>query len=45
MHGVTLPFTYLGEVNYVSIHSYPPMSISWRLHTAVPDDLFADLIR
>jgi hypothetical protein len=42
MNGVTLPFTYLGEVNYASSHSDQPMSITWRLHTAVPDDLFAD---
>lgn len=45
MHGVTLPFTYLGEMDYASSHDDRPMNITWRLHEAVPDDLFADLVR
>lgn len=44
MHGVTLPFTYLGEVDYVSSHDDQPMNVTWRLHQPVPDDLFADFI-
>jgi hypothetical protein len=45
MHGVTLPFTYLGEIGYESSHGDQPMNVTWRLQHAVPDDLFADLIR
>ena len=45
MHGMTLPFTYLGEIDYVSSHGDKPMSIKWRLHHPVPEDLFIDLIR
>lgn len=45
MHGMTLPFTYLGEIDYVSSHDNNPMSIKWRLHHPVPEDLYIDLIR
>nr|WP_098442765.1 DUF3427 domain-containing protein [Bacillus sp. es.036] len=45
MHGIALPFTYLGEIDYVSSHGDKPMSIKWRLHHPVPEDLFIDLIR
>lgn len=45
MHGMTLPFTYLGEVDYMSSHGDKPMSIKWRLHHPVPEDLYVDLIR
>lgn len=45
MHGMTLPFTYLGEVDYVSSYGDKPMSITWRLHHPVPEDLYIDLIR
>ncbi|HWO97748.1 MAG TPA: DUF3427 domain-containing protein [Bacillus sp. (in: firmicutes)] len=45
MHGMTLPFTYLGEVDYVSSHGDNPMSIKWRLHHPVPEDLYIDFIR
>jgi len=45
MHGMTLPFMYLGEVDYVSSHGDKPMNITWRLHHPVPEDLFIDLIR
>lgn len=45
MHGVTLPFTYLGEADYVESHGDNPMNIVWRLHHAVPYDLFMDFIR
>lgn len=45
MHGMTLPFMYLGEVDYVSSHGDKPMNIKWRLHHPIPEDLFIDLIR
>ncbi|KMM39221.1 DUF3427 domain-containing protein [Guptibacillus hwajinpoensis] len=45
MHGMTLPFTYLGEVDYVSSHGDKPMNIKWKIHHPVPEDLFIDLIR
>jgi len=45
MHGMTLPFTYLGKVDYVSSYGDKPMSITWRLHHPVPEDLYIDLIR
>nr|WP_163100592.1 DUF3427 domain-containing protein [Peribacillus alkalitolerans] len=45
MHDMTLPFTYLGEVDYVSSHGDKPMNVKWRLHNPVPEDLFIDLIR
>lgn len=45
MHKMTMPFTYLGEVDYVSSHGDKPMNIIWRLHSPVPEDLYHDLIR
>lgn len=45
MHGMTLPFTYLGEIDYVSSHGDQPMNILWKLIHPVPEDLFIDLIR
>jgi len=45
MHGMTLPFTYLGEIDYVSSKGDKPMNIHWRLHHPVPQDLFIDLIK
>jgi hypothetical protein len=45
MHGMTLPFTYLGEIGYVSSKGDKPMNIHWRLHHPVPQDLFIDLIK
>ena len=45
MHGMTLPFMYLGEVDYVSSYGDKPMNIKWRLHHPVPEDLYIDLIR
>ncbi|WP_042349312.1 DUF3427 domain-containing protein [Bacillus massiliigorillae] len=45
MHGITLPFTYFGELDYVSSHGDKPMSIKWKLQHPVPEDLFIDLIR
>ncbi|MCZ8535254.1 DUF3427 domain-containing protein [Psychrobacillus psychrodurans] len=45
MHGMTLPFMYLGEIDYVSSHGDKPMNIIWKLHQPVPEDLYHDLIR
>ena len=45
MHGMTLPFMYLGELDYVSSHGDKPMTILWKLHQSVPEDLYHDLIR
>lgn len=45
MHGMTLPFMYLGEVDYVNSHGDKPMNIVWKLHKPVPEDLYHDLIR
>jgi superfamily II DNA or RNA helicase/HKD family nuclease len=45
MHGVTLPFTYLGEVDYESSHGDKPMNINWRLHQPIPESLYNDFIR
>ena len=45
MHNMTMPFTYLGEVEYVSSHGDKPMNIIWKLHNPVPEDLYHDLIR
>ncbi|MBP0723693.1 DUF3427 domain-containing protein [Bacillus sp. RG28] len=42
---MTLPFTYLGEIDYVSSKGDKPMNIHWRLHHPVPQDLFIDLIK
>ncbi|OMP66524.1 DUF3427 domain-containing protein [Domibacillus epiphyticus] len=45
LHGVTLPFMYLGEANFVSSNGDKPMSIVWSLHNPLPEDLFMDFIR
>ena len=45
MYGMTLPFMYLGELDYVSSHGDKPMTIIWKLHQPVPEDLYHDLIR
>lgn len=45
MHSVVLPFTYLGEVDYVSSHGDKPMSITWKLHHEIPEALYSDFIR
>lgn len=41
-YGITLPFMYLGQVDYVSSSGDKPMNIVWKLHHAVPLDLFED---
>ncbi|SEB97411.1 DUF3427 domain-containing protein [Paenibacillus sp. GP183] len=45
MHGAVLPFTYLGEINYVSSHGDKPMNIRWKLVNPIPDSLYSDLVR
>lgn len=45
MHGETLPFTYLGEIDYVNSHGDKPMNITWRLHHSVPEEIYRDFIR
>lgn len=45
MHGMTLPFMYLGEVDYMNSHGDKPMNIVWKLHQPVPEDLYHDFIR
>jgi len=45
MHGMTLPFMYLGELDYISSHGDKPMTILWKLRQSVPEDLYHDLIR
>ena len=35
-HGLGMAFTYLGPVQYVSHEGSRPMSITWRLQTAMP---------
>ncbi|NEW09380.1 DUF3427 domain-containing protein [Paenibacillus sp. SYP-B3998] len=45
MHNVALPFTYLGEADYVNSHGDKPMNINWRLHQPIPDALYTDFIR
>lgn len=45
MHGMTLPFMYLGEVDYIDSNGDKPMNINWKLHNPVPEDLYHDFIR
>jgi hypothetical protein len=45
MHGATLPFTYLGEIDYVSSHGDKPMNITWKLHQPIPESMYTDFIR
>ena len=42
-YNITLPFMYLGQVDYVSSSGDKPMSVIWKLHNAVPLDIFEDL--
>jgi len=45
MHGMTLPFMYLGEIDYIDSNGDKPMNINWKLHKPVPEDLYHDFIR
>lgn len=41
--GVTEPFIYLGEVEYVSSHGNSPMNVTWRFHKTIPQQLYGEL--
>ncbi|MBA2943569.1 DUF3427 domain-containing protein [Paenibacillus sp. CGMCC 1.16610] len=45
MHNEVLPFTYLGEIDYVSSHGDKPMNITWKLHDPIPEAMYTDFIR
>ncbi|RNB53896.1 DUF3427 domain-containing protein [Brevibacillus gelatini] len=45
MHGKTLPFMYVGELEYISSHGDNPMNITWRLKQQLPYDIFLDFVR
>lgn len=45
MNNVTLPFMYVGEVDYVRSHGDNPMNIIWQLHQPLPEDIFMDVVR
>ncbi|MFF2245898.1 DUF3427 domain-containing protein [Arthrobacter sp. NPDC058130] len=39
--GLTVPYTCLGQVDYVQHTGEKPIAITWRLHRAMPADVFA----
>jgi hypothetical protein len=39
---ITAPYTFLGPATYKSHHGERPMSISWRLHHAMPAGLLEE---
>lgn len=39
--GLTVPYTCLGQVDYVQHSGERPIAITWRLHRAMPADVFA----
>ena len=41
--GETAPYTFLGPANYVTHRGERPMSITWRLHHAMPAELFEEM--
>jgi superfamily II DNA or RNA helicase/HKD family nuclease len=45
MHGATLPFMYIGEVDYIKSHGDNPMNIVWKLHHPLPETIFMDFVR
>ncbi|GGA05063.1 DNA repair helicase [Paenibacillus marchantiophytorum] len=45
MHNEVLPFTYLGEIDYVNSHGDKPMNITWKLHDPIPEAMYTDFIR
>lgn len=45
MNGMTLPFMYIGKVDYVSHKGSKPISIVWKMHHPVPENLYLDFIR
>ncbi|MCQ9164907.1 DUF3427 domain-containing protein [Arthrobacter sp. STN4] len=40
--GLTLPYTCLGQVDYVQHKGEKPIAITWKLHRPMPADVFAD---
>ena len=40
--GVTMPYTCLGQVDYVQHKCEKPIAITWKLQRAMPADVFAD---
>lgn len=45
MHGKTLPFMYVGELEYIKSHGDNPMNITWKLKQQLPNDIFLDFVR
>ena len=45
MYGETLPFMYVGKIEYVRSHGDKPMNILWKLEQPLPEELFLDLVR
>jgi len=45
MHGKTLPFMYVGELEYISSHGDNPMNITWRLKQPLPYEIYLDFVR
>lgn len=43
--GDTLPFMYLGKVDYVRSHGDKPMNIIWKLQNPLPDEVYLDFVR
>lgn len=40
--GLTMPYTCLGQVDYVQHKGEKPIAITWRLHRPMPADVFAE---
>lgn len=40
--GLTVPYTCLGQVDYVQHKGEKPIAITWKLHRPMPADVFAD---
>lgn len=45
MHGKTLPFMYVGELEYINSHGDNPMNITWGLKQQLPNEIFLDFVR
>ena len=41
--GETAPYTFLGPATYVTHQGERPMSMTWRLHHAMPAELFEEI--
>lgn len=40
--GLTVPYTCLGQVDYVQHKGEKPIAITWKLHRPMPADVYAD---